>query len=137
MSVKFDPRNPVIQLCMKGMVLEESGNLGDAINVFYEAWDQTSNDFEKFIVAYHLGLRQKNVYDKLKWMEKSLAFALKINDENVKSAYPTLYLNMAKCYETLNDTENASKNFELSHLYQGKPTDTGPFYHGTKQITSW
>ncbi|MFY9177490.1 MAG: NAD(+)--rifampin ADP-ribosyltransferase [Caldicoprobacterales bacterium] len=132
MSVKFDPRNPVIQLCMKGMVLEESGNLGDAINVFYEAWDQTSNDFEKFIVAYHLGLRQKNVYDKLKWMEKSLAFALKINDENVKSAYPTLYLNMAKCYETLNDTENASKNFELSHLYQGKPTDTGPFYHGTK-----
>lgn len=132
MSAKFDPRNPIIQLCIKGIALEESGSFDDAIDVFYKAWDQTSNDFEKFIVAYHLGLRQKNVGDKLKWMEESLAFALKINDQNVKSAYPTLYLNIAKCYEELNDTENAKKNFELSHSYQGKPTDTGPFYHGTK-----
>lgn len=132
MSAKFDPRNPIIQLCIKGIALEESGSFDDAIDVFYKAWDQISNDFEKFIVAYHLGLRQKNVGDKLKWMEESLAFALKINDQNVKSAYPTLYLNIAKCYEELNDTENAKKNFELSHSYQGKPTDTGPFYHGTK-----
>jgi tetratricopeptide (TPR) repeat protein len=132
MSAKFDPRNPIIQLCMKGMALEESGNLDDAMDVFLKAWDQTSDDYERFIVAYHLGIRQKSVDDKLKWMEKSLGFALKINDENVRSAYPTLYLNIAKCYEELNDTENARKNFELSHSYQGKPTDTGPFYHGTK-----
>ena len=132
MSAKFDPRNPIIQLCMKGMAMEESGDLDGAMDVFLKAWDQTSDDYERFIVAYHLGIRQENVDVKLEWMEKSLGFALKINDENVRSAYPTLYLNIAKCYEELNDTENARKNFELSHSYQGKPTDTGPFYHGTK-----
>ena len=57
MSAKFDPRNPIIQLCMKGMALEESGNLDDAMDVFLKAWDQTSDDYERFIVAYHLGIR--------------------------------------------------------------------------------
>ena len=132
MRMKFDPSNPIIQLCMKGMALEESGNLDDAIEAFIEAWNQTSDDYERFIAAYHLGLRQNNVDDKLKWMEKSLAFALKINDDNVKSAYPTLYLTIAKCYEAKSDTENARKNSELSHSYQGRPTDAGPFYHGSK-----
>ena len=82
--MKFDPSNPIIQLCMKGMALEESGNLDDAIETFLKAWNQTSDDYERFIVAYHLGLRQNNVDDKLKWMEKSLALALKINDDDVK-----------------------------------------------------
>lgn len=132
MSAKFDPRNPIIQLCMKGMAMEESGDLDGAMDIFLKAWDQTSDDYERFIVAYHLGIRQENVDVKLVWMEKSLGFALKINDENVRSAYPTLYLQIAKCYEELNDTENARKNFELSYSYQGKPTDTGPFFHGTK-----
>ncbi len=132
MSMKFDPSNLIVQLCMKGMALEESGNLDDAIEAFLEAWNQTSDDYERFIAAYHLGLRQNNVDDKLKWMKKSLAFALKINDDDVKSAYPTLYLTIAKCYEATNDTENARKNSELSHSYQGRPTDIGPFYHGSK-----
>lgn len=132
MRMKFDPSNPVIQLCMKGMALEESGNLDDAIEIFLKAWNQTSNDYERFIVAYHLGLKQNNVDDKLKWMKKSLALALKINDDDVKSAYPTLYLAIAKCYEAKSDIKNAKKNSELSHSYQGRPTDAGPFYHGSK-----
>ncbi|MGP6140663.1 MULTISPECIES: NAD(+)--rifampin ADP-ribosyltransferase [unclassified Jeotgalibaca] len=32
----------------------------------------------------------------------------------------------------MNDPENARKNTELAHTFQGKPTDVGPFYHGTK-----
>lgn len=132
MSVKFDPRNPIIQLCMKGMALEESGNKDEAVETFQEAWNQTSNDFEKFIAAYHLGLRQNSTEEKLKWLQKSLAYAQKIDDENVKSAYPTLYTNIAESYKELNDAENAKKNYEFSQSYKGQPTDEGPFYHGTK-----
>lgn len=58
--------------------------------------------------------------------------AQNINDENVKSAYPTLYENIAKCYEQLSDFDNAKRYFELSELYKCAPTDKGPFYHGTK-----
>lgn len=96
------------------------------------SWNEASDDFERFIAAYHLARQQKSITDKLKWMEASLQCALNINDENVKSAYPTLYVKIAQCYEELCDSDNAKRNYELSKLYQGAPTDEGPFYHGTK-----
>ena len=52
--------------------------------------------------------------DKLKWDETALQLALKINDDTIKGAYPSLYLNIAKCYEDLNDFENARKNYQLA-----------------------
>ena len=91
MNVKFDPNNVVIQLCMSGLNLEDSGKPEDAAALFYKAWHEAADDYEKFIAAYHLGRQQKSITDKLKWLETSLQCALNINDDNVKSAYPTLY----------------------------------------------
>jgi rifampin ADP-ribosylating transferase len=132
MNIKFDPNNVVIKLCMSGMRLEDSGDIEDAITMFHKAWHEATDDFERFIAAYHLARQQKSITDKLKWMETSLQFALNINDDNVKSAYSTLYLNIAKCYEELCDSDNAKRNYELSNSYKGAPSDEGPFYHGTK-----
>ena len=132
MNMKFNPNNVVIKLCMSGMNLEDNGNIEDATTMFHQAWNEATDDFERFIAAYHLARQQKGVTDKLKWMETSLQCALNINDDNVKSAYPTLYLNIAKCYEELCDSDNAKRNYELSNSYQGAPSDEGPFYHGTK-----
>jgi tetratricopeptide (TPR) repeat protein len=132
MNIKFDPNNVVIKLCMSGMGLEDSGNIEDAVKVFHKAWHEATDDYERFIAAYHLARQQKSIIDKLKWMETSLQCALKINDDNVKSAYSTLYLNIAKCYEELCDSENAKRNYELSNSSKGAPSDVGPFYHGTK-----
>ncbi|AFM40512.1 DNA/RNA tunnel of bacterial DNA dependent RNA polymerase [Desulfosporosinus acidiphilus SJ4] len=132
MNVKFDPNNVVIKLCMSGMRLEDGGNTEDAIMMFHKAWQESTDDYERFIAAYHLARQQKSITDKLKWMETSLQCALNINDENVKSAYTTLYLNIAKCYEELCDSDNAKRNYELSNSYKGAPSDEGPFYHGTK-----
>lgn len=130
--MKFDPNNVVIKLCMSGMSLEDSGNTEDAIKMFHKAWHEATDDYERFIAAYHLARQQKSITDKLKWMETSLLCALRINDDNVKSAYSTLYLNIAQCYEELCDTDNAKRNYELSNSYKGRPSDKGPFYHGTK-----
>lgn len=132
MNIKFDPNNAVIKLCMMGMNLEDSGNMEDAATMFNKAWHEATDDYEKFIAAYHLARQQKSITGKLKWMETSLQCALNINDYNVKSAYPTLYLNIAKCYEELCDSDNAKRNYELSNSYKGAPSDEGPFYHGTK-----
>lgn len=96
MSTRFDPNNAVIKLCMSGMSLEDSGNVTDAVTVFQKAWHEAKDDYERFIAAYHLARQQKSFADKLKWMETSLQCALNINDDNVKCAYPTLYLNIAK-----------------------------------------
>lgn len=132
MNSKFDPNNAVIKLCVIGMSLEDSEKIEDAIAIFQKAWDESTDDYERFIAAYHLARQQKTVTEKLKWMEASLQFALNINDVNVKSAYPTLYLNIAQCYEELSDQKNAARNYELSKSSMGAPLDDGPFYHGTK-----
>jgi len=132
MDIKFDPNNNVIKLCMSGLAMEDRGNSEDAAKMFHKAWNEAKDDYERFIAAYHVARQQKSITDKLQWMETSLQCALHINDDNVKSAYSTLYSHIAKCYEELRDPENAKRNVELSNLYNGTPSDKGPFYHGTK-----
>jgi hypothetical protein len=84
------------------------------------------------MAAYYVARHQKSISDKLTWLETTLQFALKINDNNVKGAFPALYSNIAKCYEDLNDLESSKRNYELANSFKDKPFDKGPFYHGTK-----
>ncbi|CZR09869.1 rifampin ADP-ribosylating transferase [Trichococcus ilyis] len=132
MDNQFDPNNKIIQLLLRGMGMEDSGNPEEARLLFDEAWNEATADFEKFIAAYYVARHQRNISERLKWFETALRFALKMNDVAVKSAFPSLYLNIAKCYEVLSDSEKAKKNYELSNSYQDTPSDQGPFYHGTK-----
>lgn len=130
--MEFNPHNPVVKLCIQGMDMEEKGKPEEASKLFLQAWNEATNDFEKFIAAYYVARHQKNISDNLKWLETTLQFALKINNDNVNGAFPTLYSNIAKCYEKLGDFDNAKKNLELSISFAGKISDKGPFYHGTK-----
>ena len=130
--MEFSPNNNIVKLCLQGMDMEEKGKPEEASRIFLQAWNESTNDFEKFIAAYFVARHQKNVSDKLKWFETALQLALKINDDSVKAAFPSLYSNIAKCYEDLNDLDNAKKNYELANSFTGKPSDNGPFYHGTK-----
>lgn len=130
--MEFDPNNHVIKLCVQGMGMEEKGKPDEASRLFLQAWNEATNDFEKFTAAYFVARHQKNVYNQLKWLETSLQFALKINEVTVKAAFPSLYSNIAKCYENLNDLANAKNNHELANSFTDNPTDNGPFYHGTR-----
>lgn len=130
--MEFSPNNHVIKLCIQGMNMEDRGKPEEAEKLFLQAWNEATDDFEKFTAAYYVARHQKNVADKLKWLETVLEFGLKINDDSVKSAFPSLYQNIAKCYEDLGDADNAKKNYELADLFKEKPSDTGPFYHGTR-----
>ncbi len=114
------------------MAAEESGETEEAITKFLQAWKESTDDFEKFTAAYYVARSQKDVRDKLKWFETALEAGLKIDDVTVKSAFPALYSNIAKCFEELNDLENAKKNYELANSFSAKPSDDGPFYHGTR-----
>jgi tetratricopeptide (TPR) repeat protein len=130
--MEFNPNNIVIQLCMQGMAMEEKGEPEEASKIFLKAWNEATNDFEKFTAAYYVARHQQNVHDRLNWYETALQFALKINDYAVKAAYPSLYLNIAKCYEDLGDLDNTKKNHELAASSKETPSDIGPFYHGTR-----
>lgn len=130
--MEFNPTNPIVKTCLQGMALEEKGQTEEAGRLFLQAWDEATNDFEKFIAAHHVARLQKNASDRLKWLETALQLALKINNESVNSALASLYANIAKCHEDLNDPVNAKKNRELANSYRTNPSDKGPFYHGTK-----
>jgi tetratricopeptide (TPR) repeat protein len=130
--MEFNPNNNVVKLCLQGIGMEEKGKPEEASKLFFQAWNEATNDFEKFISAHYVARHQKNVSDKLKWLETALQFALKINNDTVKSTFPSLYSNIAKCYEDLSDPDKARKNYELAASFKDKPSDKGPFYHGTK-----
>jgi rifampin ADP-ribosylating transferase len=130
--MEFNPNNTIIKLCLQGMEMEGKGKPEEVSRLFLQAWNEATNDFEKFIASHYVARHQKTISDKLKWLETALQFALKINDDAVRSAFPSLYLNIAKCYEDLNDPDNAKKNHELAISFKNKPSDKGPFYHGTK-----
>jgi tetratricopeptide (TPR) repeat protein len=130
--MEFNPHNKIIKLCLQGMAMEEKGNPEEASMLFLQAWNESTNDFEKFTAAHYVARHQKNVSDKLQWLETALRFALRINDDSVKGAFPSLYSTIAKCYEDLSDPDSAKKNHELAISFAAEPSDKGPFYHGTK-----
>lgn len=130
--MEFNPHNNVIQLCIQGMTAEDKGNPEDASRLFFQAWNEAADDFEKFLAAYYAARVQDNVPAELKWLETALQFAQKVNSVAATSAFPGLYSKIAKCYEDLGDADNAKKNFELANSSASDPSDKGPFYHGTR-----
>lgn len=114
------------------MSLEEKGHPKEASKVFLQAWNEATNDFEKFISAHYVARHQKHVSDEFDWLQTALQYALKVNDDSVKAAFGSLYTRIAKCYEALNDVDNAKRSYELANSFKERPSDTGPFYHGTR-----
>lgn len=123
--MQFDPNNSIFKLCAQGMDMEGKSNPEEASRFFLQAWNEATNDFEKFTAAHYVARHQKSLADKLKWDEEALHFALKIKDDTVKGAYPSLYLNIAKCFEDLNDFDNARKNYQLGLSYTNLLPDNG------------
>ena len=130
--MEFSPFNNIVKLCLQGMDMVEKGRREEADKLFLQGWNEATNDFEKFLAAYYIAQQQKAADDKLKWLETTLQFALKVNNDSVKSAFPALYSNIAKCYDELNDHDKAKEHSELAISFKNNPSDKGPFYHGTR-----
>jgi tetratricopeptide (TPR) repeat protein len=123
--MQFDTNNKIVKLCARGMELEGEGKKEEALKTFQQAWDEATNDFEKFTSAHYVARHQDNIADKLRWDKTALNLALKINDENMKGTYPSLYLNIGKCYEDLSDFESAKENYDLALSFTAFLVDDG------------
>ena len=113
----FHPDNSIIQLCARGMELEGMGQTGEAATLFNQAWTEAAGNFEKCIAAHYLARHQPTIKDKLKWDQLSLQYALITNDHSIKATLPSLYLNIGKCYEDLQDPDRARIHYQLAHSY--------------------
>lgn len=129
--MEFSPANNVVKLCIQGMTLE-AGNQQEAGKIFMQAWNEATDDAERFIAAWYVARTQPDAADKLKWYDTDLQLSLALNDDAVKPAMGPLYTHIAQCYEELGDTSSAQRNRDLAASCSDTPTDKGPFYHGTK-----
>jgi hypothetical protein len=128
----FNPNNHVVQLCIQGMDRQGKGKPEEASRLFLQAWTEAADDFERFIAAHFVARHQANPADQLQWLQTAVQFALKVNDERVAAAFPSLYSSIAECQEYLGDPVSAKKNHDLAISSNHAPSDGGPFYHGTK-----
>jgi hypothetical protein len=110
---------------LKEWTLKDKDEKKEALELFKQVWNQSSNEFERFASAHYVARHQETVEGKLKWDEAALELALKINDDNVSGAFPSLYLNIAKDFEDLNDFTNARKNYQLALTYMDRLPDNG------------
>lgn len=130
--MEFNPGNHVVKRCLEGMELEGRGKNLEAAGVFMQAWNEATNDFEKFLAAYYVARHQDTVGKRIEWLNSALACAAKVNDESVRAGMVALHERLAKCYEELNDASNVRVHQDLAAALNTTPTDKGPFYHGTK-----
>ena len=115
--MKFSDDNEVVALCVKGMEFEGQGKLTEASNLFNKAWNAATTDFEKFTAAHYVARHQNSVSDKLNWDKTALHHALNIDHVSIKASLPSLYLNIAKCYEDLYDFDEAKNNYQKAFSF--------------------
>ncbi|HKR67010.1 MAG TPA: NAD(+)--rifampin ADP-ribosyltransferase [Thermoanaerobaculia bacterium] len=128
----FNPTHPIVQLCLRGLASAEKGEPEEARRLYLQAWTEAASDFERFLAAHFIARQQPDVAGKLQWLGTALQFALKVNDDRVAAAFPSLYSDIAECEEELGHHAGAKTNRELAVSSNQAPSDRGPFFHGTK-----
>ena len=112
--LEMDPNNPVIRFCVQGMECEARGMFEDASQLFLNAWNQSTSDFERCIAAHYVARHQKDPLNTLTWNEVSLDYAKAIGDDGVLEFYPSLYLNLGRACEDLGKCDDARRFYEMS-----------------------
>ncbi len=115
--MQFDPGNHIIKLCSEGMDLEGQGKPEKASSLFLQAWNESTNDFERSVSAHYVARHQQTITGKLVWDKKALDLASGLDNENIKEWLPSFYLNIAKCFEDLGEFEKAKENYEQALIF--------------------
>lgn len=110
----MDITNPVISLCMEGSRAEFEGRHGDALNLYWQAWELARDDYDACIAAHYVARFQQEPNDIFHWNQAALTCADRVQDDSAKEFYPSLYLNMGRSYELLGNQIEADRYYDLA-----------------------
>jgi tetratricopeptide (TPR) repeat protein len=110
----MDPNNLIVKLCAQGMGEEARGNLDAAAKLFKEAWEQSTDDFERCIAAHYVARHQPGADLALYWNQKAMDCALRIIDGSGAEFFPSLYLNLGKSHEDLGNPQRAWELYQCA-----------------------
>jgi len=110
----MDLENPVIRLCVKGTQAEFDGKKDNACELYHQAWEAATDDYEACIAAHYMARCQKTPEEILRWNQEALERANRVKNGSIKDFYPSLYLNMGSSYELIGNQAGAKKYFDLA-----------------------
>jgi len=124
--MNFDPTaNRIVALCVSGMEKENQLDTAGAKEIFLQAWDEATNDFEKFTAAHYVARHQDSVSAKLQWDFTALHHAEQCESEALSMVLPSLHLNIGKGHEDLNQYRDAWKSYEQARICSDYLPDDG------------
>ena len=128
----FDPTSSVVRLCLEAAAMHEEGRAKEAGGLSIRAWREATNDFERFLAADSVARHQAEPAERLTWLQTALDLASRIDNDAVRPAFAARHSAIAECHEELGDPELAERHGALAVSRGEGPSDSGPFYHGTK-----
>jgi hypothetical protein len=108
----YDPTNPVVQHCAKGIGIEHAGDLMAAGELYRQAWEKASCPPEACTAAHYLARVQNDPAESLRWNLFALEQAALVTGEDIDVIYPSLHLNVAHGYEQTGDPAHRAKALE-------------------------
>ena len=102
-----DAENKIVKLCAAGITAEMEGDVLAAMKCYNSAWEEKTSDYEACIAAHYLARLQNSAEAMLYWNEMALEYANNVAYELVAAFYPSLYLNVGKCYEDMGEHRKA------------------------------
>jgi TPR repeat protein len=100
------------QLCIKGTQAEFKRDLEKARELYQQAWDMASNDYEKAIAAHYVGHLSEDPHSALAWNETALKHAQQ--DPLSEPMLGSLFVSLGGSLETLGHKKEAEHYFTLA-----------------------
>ena len=110
----MDLDNPVIELCVQGTQAEFAGRIQEARELYWQAWESSTDDYEACIAAHYVARHQETHTETFRWNLEALERADKVQDDRVRDFYPSLYLNMGYSFELLGNQAEAQRYYTLA-----------------------
>lgn len=129
----IDPKNPVVMLCADGMAAEFDGNPARARDLFHQAWDAATDNYESCIAAHYLARQQPTATTSLHWNQECLRLAELVNDDRVQSFFPSLHGAIARYQLILGNPTEAHHHFQLAATHLNS-APAGPYRDGLRYL---
>ncbi|MFO0675738.1 MAG: NAD(+)--rifampin ADP-ribosyltransferase [Polyangiaceae bacterium] len=128
----FDPNNDIVKRCLRAIAVETT-DATEAQRIARDARDAATDDFERFLAAYHVARFEKDHAERIRWLETALACATRSGDLSARTALGVLHVKLAEAHEECGHGEQAAQQRalaeEVAHFAERDP---GPFFHGTR-----
>lgn len=103
-----------LPLTLAGIQAEFERRVDDARQLYAQAWDAATDDYERCVAAHYVGHLEADPAAALRWHLAALAYARQVEAERVAEFLPSLYVNLGRAYELTGDAALAERHYELA-----------------------